>query len=262
MQKILQNNILKKLSFALLICLLLSGCTSNNIVSDASSDLILLPDDAEEQSVSLSDAEKKALSSQLAEKWLEKWAEISAEKEMVKAEASIFSFDLTDGGYLTAIVYPSYKTNSAVFYRLSESGVTEYGEYNCGSQFELLKNSSEDYLHFITQYSGSAVGTTYGTNEIDDEYFRVSESSLEPVLHVGRQEFDGNTVSWFSYDLNNNSSEISAEEYAELNAQYSQDGEAVFSINLDKDGDRKNDTFCSFEDNSEELSSAIMASIK
>lgn len=213
-----------------------------------------------DETVSLSDEQKEALGGQLAQKWLDKWEEISAEKAMVLPKASVFSVGMSDGSVLTAIVYPCYKTNCAVLYRLSDSGVTEYGDYGCSWQFELLETPEEQYLHIITEYSGSAVGAV-NNSEIIDEYFRVSASGLEPVLRVGRQEFDGQTAGWFGYDSDGNSFSITAEEYEELKAQALLGSKTVFSVNLDENGDKQNDVFCSFEDNAEELKSVILSSI-
>lgn len=230
-------------------------------VGETAREAVDLQETAEaDKSVSLSDEQKEALGGQLAEKWLDKWEEITAEKAMVLPKASVFSVGMSDGSILTAIVYPCYKTNCAVLYRLSDSGVTEYGDYGCGWQFELLETPEEQYLHIITEYSGSVVG---GVNnaEIDDEYFRVSASGLERVLGVGRQEFDGETVGWFGYDSDGNSFGITAEEYEELKAQALLGSKTVFSVNLDENGDKQNDVFCSFEDNPEELKSVILSSI-
>lgn len=256
--------------FVVSLCLILSGCTANDTNSLTSLESSITVNSmestasasTEKEQITLSAAEKEALSKQLTEKWLDKWNEISLEKDgMVSAKASIFCVPLRDGSIISAIIYPCYKNNCAVFYRLSDNGVSEYGEYTCGWNFEILDNGKDEFLHINTVYPASAVGTTGENGEINDEYFRITESRLESVLCVGRQVFDGESVSWFQYDYDNeyHASEITSAEYENLKTEYLQDSSVVFSENLDENGDYQNDVFYSFEDNSDEFQSAIQS---
>lgn len=255
-------------SFVSALCLLLSGCAVNgthSLTPTENSSLVnsavpTITDTSEKGQITLSAADKESLSKQLAEKWLDKWREISVEKEgMVNAEASVFCVQLSDGSILAAIIYPCYKNNCAVFYRLSDSGISEYGEYTCGWQLELLDNGETEFLHINTVYPASTAGTSGENGEVDDEYFMITESRLESVLCVGRQVFDSESVSWFRYDNEHDADEITSDEYEKLKTPYSQDSKVVFSDNLDENGDYQNDVFYSFEDNADELQSVIQS---
>lgn len=194
------------------------------------------------------------MSEQLSNKWLNKWAQISADMTMTLPQASVFSFELKDKTKLVGIVCPSYRTNLAVFYRVSDLESQELGEISCGWQFELLENSTEQYLHIVTKYPGSAANND--SLEIDDEYYLITESSLEPVLRVGRNIFEDKAYDWFVYE-NEEITHISGEEYEQLKTDALKYGTVVYSTDLDKDGNYSNDEFCAFEDDPEGFKAAV-----
>lgn len=199
---------------------------------------------------------KEEVSIQLAENWLDKWKDISANMDMVKPQASIFSFGLKDGSKLAAIVYPCYKTNSAVLYRVYDGGYTEYGELSCGWQFELLENSEEQYLHIAVKYNGSAAYNN--RTEIDDIYYRITETALEQVLKTGRNIYGDEENDRFVYE-NDDVTHISAEEYEQLKNAALKHSTVIASSDLDADGDGDNDEYCDFENDTEGLIAAILS---
>lgn len=247
---------MKKISVVLVLCIILSGCSANDsssVFSQESSSVA-----AEKEELSKNDIE--SLGKQLAITWQNKWKEISDEKDgMAQAKASVFGFELSNGSILAAITYPCYKTNCTVFYRISDSGIYEYGEYTSGWKFELLNDGENEYLNIKTEYPSSAIGTTNENAEIDDDYYMITENQLKPVISVGRQVFDGETVSWFQYDNEHIAADISHDEYDKLLELFSQNSEVVATVNLDENLDYKNDVFCLFENNIDELSLAIQS---
>ena len=206
-----------------------------------------------------SDSGKEAVSALLAEHWLKKWEEISQEMFMSTPQASIFSFELKNGSRLAAIVYPTYKTNSAALYRVTDNDFTEYGVFGCGWQFELLENSEEQYLHVITKYAGSAANPD--SLEIDDSYYRITDNALELVLNIGRNVYENKAYDWFVYE-NESVTHILGEEYEQLKANALNFGTVVYSTDIDKNGDFLNDEYIDFADDPEGLKSAILSALQ
>lgn len=203
-------------------------------------------------------SDKEDLSGQLAEMWLDKWAEITAQIDFLSPRVSVFSFDLRDGSRLAAFVYPNYKSYWAVYYRVSDSGITELGDEICGFNFELLENASDQYLHVIYKIPGSAMSENERSYYADDFYYRINESSLELVLRVGRNFYEGKVNAWYVYK-DGESTEITSEEYDTLLSSAVPDRTTAGSVDLDMDGDYKADEYCAFVDDPEGLKAAILS---
>lgn len=198
------------------------------------------------------------MSALIAENWLETWEQRSAAMEMSLPQASVFGFELKDGSRLAAIVFPTYKTNTAVFYRVTDSGFAEIGELGCGWQFKLLENSTEQYLHIMTKYPGPAADSD--SLEVDDAYYRITETALEPVFRAGRNIRGDKACDWFVYE-NDEPVHISGEEYEQQKTAALNYSTVVSTADLDRDGDYQNDEYCAFEDDPEGLKAAVLAAL-
>lgn len=196
-----------------------------------------------------------SVSERLEKMWLGRWSEIAANTEFVLPQLSVFGFDLHDGSRLAAFVYPSYKSYEAVFYRISGEEITELGAEMCGTDFELLKNSSGQYLHITKKFSGGAMNEE--SMYVDHYYYLITNTSLEPVLSVGTQVYGGQAGDWYVYE-NGESTNITSEEYENLISSAMPEHTSVSAIELDKDGDFKIDEYCAFEDNPEGLRAAVL----
>ncbi len=198
------------------------------------------------------------VSERLEKMWLGKWSEIAANTEFVLPQLSVFSFDLRDGSRLAAFVYPSYKSYAAVFCRISGEDITELGDEMCGTDFELLENSSGQYLHITKTFSGGAMDEE--SLYVDHYCYLITNASLEPVLSVGTQVYGGQAGEWYVYE-NGESTNITSEEYEKLISSAMPDHTSVSTIELDKDGDFKIDEYCSFEDDPEGLRAAVLSAL-
>lgn len=203
-------------------------------------------------------ASNEAVSDRLAEMWLNKWQEITANTEFVLPQVSVFSLDLRDGSKLAAFVYPNYKSCGAVFYRISDSEITELGNESCGFDFELLENSSGQYLHITTKFAGGVMNAD--GIYVDDSYCLITETSLDPVLRVGMELYNGEAVYWSVYE-NGESVSVTAEEYENLINSALPDFAAVSTVNLDKNGDYKVDDYCAFEEDKDGLRAAVRSAL-
>lgn len=199
-----------------------------------------------------------SVSERLEKMWLGRWAEIAANTEFVLPQLSVFGFDLRDGSRLAAFVYPSYKSYEAVFYRISGEEITELGAEMCGTDFELLENSSGQYLHITKKFSGGAMNEE--SMYVDHYYYLITNTSLEPVLSVGTQVYGGQAGDWYVYE-NGESTNITSEEYEKLISSAMPEHTSVSTIELDKDGDFKIDEYCAFEDNPEGLRAAVLSAL-
>lgn len=203
-------------------------------------------------------AGNEAVSDRLAEMWLNKWTEITASMDLLLPKVSVFGFELSDGSRLVAFVYPNYKSYGAVFYRISGSDITELGNETCGSDFELLENSSGQYLHTTIRFAGGVMNAD--SIYIDDSYYLITESSLDPVLRVGKELYNEKAVYWSVYE-NEESVSVTAEKYENLINSALPECAAVSAVSLDKDGDYKIDDSCAFEDDTDGLKTAILSAL-
>lgn len=203
-------------------------------------------------------ASNEAVSDRLAEMWLNKWTEITASMDLLLPKVSVFGFELSDGSRLVAFVYPNYKSYGAVFYRISGSDITELGNETCGSDFELLENSSGQYLHTTIRFAGGVMNAD--SIYVDDSYYLITESSLDPVLRVGKELYNEEAVYWSVYE-NEESVSVTAEEYENLINSALPECPVVSAASLDKDGDYKIDDFCAFEDDTHGLKTAILSAL-
>lgn len=203
-------------------------------------------------------AGNEAVSDRLAEMWLNKWTEITASMDLLLPKVSVFGFELSDGSRLVAFVYPNYKSYGAVFYRISGSDITELGNETCGSDFELLENPSGQYLHTTIRFAGGVMNAD--SIYVDDSYYLITESSLDPVLRVGKELYNEEAVYWSVYE-NEESVSVTAEEYENLINSALPECAAVSAVSLDKDGDYKIDDFCAFEDDTDGLKAAILSAL-
>lgn len=203
-------------------------------------------------------AGNEAVSDRLAEMWLNKWTEITASMDLLLPKVSVFGFELSDGSRLVAFVYPNYKSYGAVFYRISGSDITELGNETCGSDFELLENSSGQYLHTTIRFAGGVMNAD--SIYVDDSYYLITESSLDPVLRVGKELYNEEAVYWSVYE-NEESVSVTAEEYENLINSALPECAAVSAVSLDKDGDYKIDDSCAFEDDTDGLKTAILSAL-
>ncbi len=199
-----------------------------------------------------------SVSERLEKMWLGRWAEIAANTEFVLPQLSVFGFDLRDGSRLAAFVYPSYKSYAAVFYRISGEEITELGAEMCGTDFELLENSSGQYLHITKTFSGGVMDEE--SLYVDHYCYLITNASLEPVLSVGAQVYGGHVGGWYVYE-NGESTSITSEEYENLISSAMPEHTSVSAIELDKDGDFKIDEYCAFEDNHEGLRAAVLSAL-
>lgn len=203
-------------------------------------------------------AGNEAVSDRLAEMWLNKWTEITASMDLLLPKVSVLGFELSDGSRLVAFVYPNYKSFGAVFYRIAGSDITELGNETCGSDFELLENSSGQYLHTTIRFAGGVMNAD--SIYVDDSYYLITESSLDPVLRVGKELYNEEAVYWSVYE-NEESVSVTAEEYENLINSALPECPAVSAASLDKDGDYKIDDFCAFEDDTHGLKTAILSAL-
>ena len=203
-------------------------------------------------------AGNEAVSDRLAEMWLNKWTEITASMDLLIPKVSVFGFELSDGSRLVAFVYPNYKSYGAVFYRISGSDITELGNETCGSDFELLENPSGQYLHTTIRFAGGVMNAD--SIYIDDSYYLITESSLDPVLRVGKELYNEDEVYWAVYE-NEESVSVTAEEYENLINSALPECAVVSAVSLDKDGDYKIDDSCAFEDDTDGLKTAILSAL-
>ena len=203
-------------------------------------------------------AGNEAVSDRLAEMWLNKWTEITASMDLLLPKVSVFGFELSDGSRLVAFVYPNYKSYGAVFYRIAGSDITELGNETCGSDFELLENPSGQYLHTTIRFAGGVMNAD--SIYIDDSYYLITESSLDPVLRVGKELYNEDEVYWAVYE-NEESVSVTAEEYEDLINSAVPECTAVSAVSLDKDGDYKIDDSCAFEDDTDGLKTAILSAL-
>lgn len=203
-------------------------------------------------------ASNEAVSDRLAEMWLNKWTEITASMDLLLPNVSVLGFELSDGSRLVAFVYPNYKSYGAVFYRISGSDITELGNETCGSDFELLENSSGQYLHTTIRFAGGVMNAD--SIYVDDSYYLITESSLDPVLRVGKELYNEEAVYWSVYE-NDESVSVTAEEYENLINSALPECADVSAVSLDKDGDYKIDDSCAFEDDTDGLKTAILSAL-
>lgn len=203
-------------------------------------------------------AGNEAVSDRLAEMWLNKWTEITASMDLLLPKVSVLGFELSDGSRLVAFVYPNYKSYWAVFYRIAGSDITELGNETCGSDFELLENSSGQYLHTTIRFAGGVMNAD--SIYVDDSYYLITESSLDPVLRVGKELYNEEAVYWSVYE-NEESVSVTAEEYENLINSALPECPVVSAASLDKDGDYKIDDFCAFEDDTHGLKTAILSAL-
>lgn len=203
-------------------------------------------------------AGNEAVSDRLAEMWLNKWTEITASMDLLLPKVSVLGFELSDGSRLVAFVYPNYKSYGAVFYRIAGSDITELGNETCGSDFELLENSSGQYLHTTIRFAGGVMNAD--SIYVDDSYYLITESSLDPVLRVGKELYNEEAVYWSVYE-NEESVSVTAEEYENLINSALPECPVVSAASLDKDGDYKIDDFCAFEDDTHGLKTAILSAL-
>lgn len=203
-------------------------------------------------------AGNEAVSDRLAEMWLNKWTEITASMDLLLPKVSVFGFELSDGSRLVAFVYPNYKSYGAVFYRISGSDITELGNETCGSDFELLENSSGQYLHTTIRFAGGVMNAD--SIYVDDSYYLITESSLDPVLRVGKELYNEEAVYWSVYEKEESVS-VTAEEYEDLINSAVPECAVVSAVSLDKDGDYKIDDSCAFEDDTDGLKTAILSAL-
>lgn len=199
----------------------------------------------------------EAVSDRLAEMWLNKWTEITASMDLLLPKVSVLGFELSDGSRLVAFVYPNYKSYGAVFYRISGSDITELGNEMCGSDFELLENSSGQYLHTTIRFAGGVMNAD--SIYVDDSYYLITESSLDPVLRVGKELY--NEEAYWSVYENEESVSVTAEKYEDLINSAVPECTAVSAVSLDKDGDYKIDDSCAFEDDTDGLKTAILSAL-
>lgn len=178
--------------------------------------------------------------------------------DLLLPKVSVFGFELSDGSRLVAFVYPNYKSYGAVFYRISGSDITELGNETCGSDFELLENPSGQYLHTTIRFAGGVMNAD--SIYVDDSYYLITESSLDPVLRVGKELYNEEAVYWSVYE-NEESVSVTAEEYENLINSALPECAAVSAVSLDKDGDYKIDDSCAFEDDTHGLKTAILSAL-
>ena len=95
---------------------------------------------------------------------------------------------------------------------------------------------------------------------IDDSYYLITESSLDPVLRVGKELYNEDEVYWAVYE-NEESVSVTAEEYEDLINSAVPECTAVSAVSLDKDGDYKIDDSCAFEDDTDGLKTAILSAL-
>lgn len=203
-------------------------------------------------------AGNEAVSDRLAEMWLNKWTEITASMDLLLPKVSVLGFELSDGSRLVAFVYPNYKSYGAVFYRISGSDITELGNETCGSDFELLENSSGQYLHTTIRFAGGVMNAD--SIYVDDSYYLITESSLDPVLRVGKELYNEEAVYWSVYE-NEESVSVTAEEYENLINSALPECPVVSAASLDKDGDYKIDDSCAFENDTDGLKTSILSAL-
>lgn len=207
---------------------------------------------------------EETVSDRLETMWLDKWQQITAKMELILPQVSVFSFDLHDGSKLAAFVYPNYKSYGAVFYRISGTEITELGDEMCGTDFELLENSSGQYLHIIRIYPDSVMNQDdqHVGLYVDHFCYHITGSALEPVLSIGTQFYDGHIVDWYVYE-NGESTSITSEEYERLISSAIPDYSysSFNTVELDKDGDYKVDEYCAFEDDPDGLKAAIRSAL-
>lgn len=254
---------------ALLLCAALSGCSGEKTSESLSS---VVSENTSVSSEPAPDTESTAdklgeYCGKLSELWVDKWAQLSSEMEMITPKLSVFSAKLSDDVLFSAMVYPSYTTNAMVLYRSDSGMISEIGSANCGTVFEILKSGSENILHTVTIYPGSGWKTAddgsnvmVDNNAIVDTYYKIDGAKAEIALSVERDELDGEAASWSVAEGGENK-QLTAEEYNAMRADYDK-CEVVYSVDMDENGDHINDDFLRFEDEPDKLADFILGSFK
>ncbi len=198
-------------------------------------------------------------SNKLAAAWQKKWKSVSAEKDgTALPQLTLFTYKMSDGSWFAAMIYPTYKSNEAVLYRLSGGKVTELGSVTCGLQLSMLKNGSEYILHSTLKRSfiSGANGAT-GLNVMDD-YYKIGKKSAELLGSFEKNESGNNTSEWSALS-NGEYSEITSAKYNSLQRSITKGYTADYSQNFDVTGDLWSDYFFEFTDDEDGLVSYIAA---
>ena len=196
-------------------------------------------------------------SEKLAAAFLKKWKTISSEQSgMVRQEVSVFTYEMSDGSWLAAMIYPSYQSNQAVFYRLAGGKVTEIGSGNCGLELTVLKNGS-DYILHSTSTQSFISGTNGATSlAIIDDYYQIGKKELS-LLGSFESHKHGEEITYTGSLVNGAYADVSARDFTSLQNKITSGYKADCSANFDTTGDLSSDYSLEFTKSGNDLTSYI-----
>ena len=190
----------------------------------------------------------------LADMWLKKWKTISADQAMVKPYLTVYSYQINANTMFAALIYSSYKSQNAVFYRIDNNKVTEIGESPCGLEFEMLKNGGSYILHTTKTLTSLAGADDSGLDgkiitSVIDTYFNINTSSVKVLGEFERNSLGSVTNSWSSMKSDGTTQEITSGEYKDLQAAICEGYNQISSVDFDKNNDLMSDDYFDFSKN-------------
>lgn len=191
-----------------------------------------------------------AYSEKLTDMWLKKWKTISADNAMVLPRLTVYTYKMSDGSWFAALIYSSYKSNDAVFYRLADGNVTELGQSKCGLKLEMFKKNGNYILHTTNVLTSLAGADSSGVDgkivtDTTDYYFSVNKNRMDTVGIFEETAFGDKVDGWFTQNDGKNTS-IPASQYNKLQSNIISGYTLVSSENFDKNGDLNSDDYYKF----------------
>lgn len=196
-------------------------------------------------------------SEKLAAAFQKKWKSISSSQAgMVLPQVSVFTYEMGDGSWLAAMVYPSYESNQAVFYRLSGGKVREIGTKNCGLELSVLKKGSSYILHSTSKQSFIS-GTNGSTSiAIIDDYYQIGKSDLT-LLGSFETHKRGGEVTYTGQLVDGEYEDVAAKDYSNLQNKITSGYKTDSLVDFDATGNLSSDYYLEFTKSGSDLAAYI-----
>lgn len=196
-------------------------------------------------------------SEKLAAAFRKKWKSISAEQSgMVQPKVSVFTYEMSDGSWLAAMIYPSYNSNQAVFYRLSGGKVTEIGSGKCGLELTVLKKGS-DYILHSTGTEAFISGANGATSlAVIDDYYQVGKKDLTLLGSFESHKF-ADEITYTGSLVDGEYASVSTKDFSRLQDRITSGYTAECTANFDATGDLSSDYYLEFTKSGSDLVSYI-----
>lgn len=183
-------------------------------------------------------------SEKLAAAWEKKWQSISKDG-MATPKVSVFTYEMSDGSWFVAMIYPSYQNDRAVFYRLAGGKVTELAESSCGLDLTVLKKGSEYILRSTSTHSFIS-GTNGATSlSVIDDYYKIGKTGMT-LLGSFERHIHGDEITYTGVLTNGDYANASFSEYNGLQEDITRGSVVACHADFDNTGDLSSDYYLEF----------------